>query len=663
MPAPDRPVRSPLERAVVALPDLVGAAVAAYVTVAVALLLVDRYRPTLALPLGGLAAAGAVVAGRRLLPPTGTVGPAVGALLTALAGGIATAGWSGQYVDGDLDPGTYANAGLWLVRNSSLRIAVDPGLFGGAIPGLRFDAGGWSIVGDHLVAQGNHGLPTLLALGGWVAGPAALLRTNALLGITAILACFALARRFLPGWWSVLPPAILVVGQPFLAFARVTYTEPLAATLALGGLAALAAAARRPRPATLVLAGFVTGAACLSRPDCYFGALGVAVAAAGAARVAPERRGLVFLAPIVGWIVPAAVATADLRVLSPVYFDDLGREIGAQLVIGAIAFIAAAAAVALGGRLPSAPTLRPRIGWAGGVVTAAAFALLASRPLWLEQRRPEPNPGIEALQAAVGIAVDGTRTYGERSLAWLSWYLGLPTVALGLAGIALLVAVAIARRADWRAPLAVMLAHTLLFVARPSITPYQPWAARRFVPIVIPALCIGIAAVAVGLARRGRAGRVVAAFVAVVALAWPAAITRPVFGIREHVPGLAQTRALCAAIGPDAAVLTLDGPTRRLTRSLAAVCPAEVGSVLNRRLEPATLAAAHRAVAARGLRLVVLASRPGLIPYRDARPPATTAMRFTGWQEALRRAPHREKMWQPAYWVAVVGPDGRATKA
>jgi len=645
------------------LPDLVGSAVAAYATLAVALLLVDAYRPGLALPLGGLAALGACYASTRLLPPTGATGPAVVALLLALGGGIATAGWSGQYLDADLDPGTYANAGLWLIDNGSLRLPLAADVFEATIPGLRFDAGGWSIVGDHLVAQGNHGLPAVLAVGGWLGGPAALLRTNALLGVTAVLACFALARRLVPGWWAVLPPAILVVSQPFLAFTRVTYTEPLAATLALGGLAALAAAARRPRPAALGLAGFVLGAACLSRPDCYFGAIGVAVVAAGAALGESEHRGRVFLAPLVGWAIPAAVATADLRVLSPVYFGDLGREIGAQLVVGAAALVAAAVVVARGRhrRTRTGTAAAVRLGAAAGIATAAAFALLASRPLWLEQHRPEPNPGIAALQAAVGVTIDGTRTYGERSLEWLSWYLGPATVITGLAGLSVLVAFAVARRIEWRGPLAVVLAHTLLFVARPSITPYQPWAARRFVPIVIPGLCIGAAAVAVGLARRGRLGRGAAALLAVFALAWPAAVSGPLFAVREHVPGLAQTRALCAAIGPDAAVLTLDGPTRRLTRSLAAVCPAEVGSVLNRRLEPNSLAAAHRAVARRGYRLVVVASRPGLIPYRGAPPRATTALRFTGWQEALLRAPRREKSWQPAYWVAEIGADGRAT--
>ena len=645
------------------LPDTVAAAVAAYTTVAVTLLLFGAYTPVVAVPVGGFAAVGAAVAAHRLLAPAGTAGPAVAALLVALGGGIAAAGWAGQYVDADLDPGTYANAGLWLVRDGALRIPIDTDLFGGSIAGLRFDAGGWSTVGDHLVAQGNHGLPTLLAVGGWIGGPAALLRVNAVLGVAAALACFALARRIVPGWWAVLPPAVLVVSQPFLAFARVTYTEPLAATLALGGLAALAAASRRPRPAALALGGFVLGAACLSRPDVYVGALGVAVAAAVATRATPTRRGAVFLAPILGWAAPAVVATADLRWLSPVYFRDLGTEIGAQIVLGALALLGAA--VAASGVLPRPlPTaVRARFGAAAGIATAVAFAALASRPLWLVQRRPEPNPGVEALQAAAGVAIDGTRTYGERSLEWLSWYLGWPTVALGLLGLAGLVAAAVTRRADWRAPLAVVLAHTLLFVARPSITPYQPWAARRFVPIVIPGLCIGAAALLAWIARRNRAALAVALVGALVAVGYPAAVSRPLFTVREHVPGLAQTRMLCDAIGPDAAVLTLDGPARRLTRSIAAVCPAEVGSVLGRRLEPATLAAAQRAAAARGRRLVVVAARPGLIPYRDGRPAATVAMWFTGWQEAMRRAPRVEKRWRPAYWVAVIGPDGRATSA
>ena len=130
----------------------------------------------------------------------------------------------------------------------------------------------------------------------------------------------------------------------------------------------------------------------------------------------------------------------------------------------------------------------------------------------------------------------------------------------------------------------------------------------------------------------------------------------------EHVPGLAQARALCTTIGPDAAVLALDSPARQLTRTIAALCPAEVGAVI-RRVDASTLAVARRAAAARGRRLVVISSRPGLIPFRDSRPRASVAYWFSGWQEAMVRAPRKVKRWRPAYWVAVVGPDGRATSA
>ena len=68
------------------------------------------------------------------------------------------------------------------------------------------------------------------------------------------------------------------------------------------------------------------------------------------------------------------------------------------------------------------------------------------------------------------------------------WYVGIPVVIL-----ATLAAAVLTRRLvrggefGWLLPLAVIGWTTFTTLYRPAITPDQPWASRRLVPIVIPA--------------------------------------------------------------------------------------------------------------------------------------------------------------------------------
>ncbi|MFM8973631.1 MAG: glycosyltransferase family 39 protein, partial [Actinomycetota bacterium] len=548
---------------------------------AVAFLVIGAYRPFLVLPVAGAAAAALALATSRTIRSPGRPGPTVLAGAIAFVSWATNTIWSGQYLDSNLDPGTYANAGLWLRGNPTLRIPAPFEVFGSAIPSLIASAPGWPYADGNVYAQGNHGLPALLAAGAWIGGTGGLFRVNALLGAATLLALFALARRLVPGWWAVLPVIVLAVSQPFISIARAQYSEPLAAVCILGGLALTAAAVDRARPWAFALAGFVTGAACLARPDCYLAGVAVIVAAAAASR-ANTRRWAPLLAGLGGWAVPAALGTLDLLRLSPRYIDGLGERIGFQLALLAVYGVGAAVAIVRrqpGAALPPDGSRNPPARHRNRAAVAAAGTILlvaaglASRPLWREQHVTLASPGMAGLQRRMGLPIDPSRSYGELSVTWHSWYFGWPVIAVGVIGLAALTADAIRRSRRARAGiLAAGLVYSAAYLARPSINGFHVWAMRRFVPLVIPKLLIGCAFILAVVARRSRTGLLLASGAAVVAIAIPAVVTVPLFTIRDNTPALAQFRTQCAAIGDRAAVISLDLSAHRASRTLIGLC-------------------------------------------------------------------------------------------
>jgi hypothetical protein len=233
------------------------------------------------------------------------------------------------------------------------------------------------------------------------------------------------------------------------------------------------------------------------------------------------------------------------------------------------------------------------------VVLLAAVG--ASRPLWQVARTPDAARSqtdyIAFLQAAGGIAVDGSRSYAEQTLAWLSWYWGPLVVVLGAAGTALAVRRLLARgdRA-LVAPLAMFLSTSLLYLTAPSIVPDQVWAMRRYLPVVIPGFLVASVAALSPLARRGRTGKVVALLLAGALVLFPAAGSARLVTLREGAPQLAEVGHLCAALPADAAV-AVTGPLgvtyQQTVRSYCDLPVAELRQPTRERL--ARLAAAARA--------------------------------------------------------------------
>ncbi|GMA36480.1 hypothetical protein GCM10025876_26840 [Demequina litorisediminis] len=96
--------------------------------------------------------------------------------------------------------------------------------------------------------------------------------------------------------------------------------------------------------------------------------------------------------------------------------------------------------------------------------------------------------------------MDGTRTYAESTVTWLSYYLTWPLIILGIIGLGWAAMRMVRRDAAWAVMLGSMLAPTLLYLVKPAIVPDQLWAIRRFEPITLPGMLLMAGAAAWWLA-------------------------------------------------------------------------------------------------------------------------------------------------------------------
>ncbi len=547
-------------RVLLVLGVLPALAVAAWLAVAFGLLLVDAYRPLpallLGLPAAGLAAT-AAARGLRPVPVPWWVAAsvlAVGAAVTALS----------VYAHAEFvvlrDAPKYALAGHWYGTQGSLPIPVDPAAFGDSLAGLRLDNPGTFAVEGGVVPEFMTGHPLLLAVGWWLGGWTGLLIVPAVVGGLGVVALAGVAVRLVGASWAPLVALAVACSYPFLLVARATYSEPLALLLLAAALVVLLdVAAGRAAPLAAAAGGFALGVLLLVRIDALrewaFVAIGVALLA---------RRGTPVRWYVLGWIAGAAFGLLDGLTLALPYLERNGPS-----VLGAAVLCVAAVAVSVGVatgrprwvhamRGSQATRLAPALA-AGAVVLVALFLL--SRPLWLVDRMGR-NTFTEAVQYEEGLPIDGTRSYDERSVEWLAWWVGWPTLALAAVGAALLAyRVVQGGGHPWLPLLPLLLGSPALTLWRPAITPDHPWWTRRFAEVAIPALAL-LATWAVREAvRRCPPGtlRAAAAGAGVLALVVPPALaTAPLATTATERGSIAAVERACAAFRPGDTAIVLD---------------------------------------------------------------------------------------------------------
>jgi hypothetical protein len=388
--------------------------------------------------------------------------------------------------------------------------------------------------------------PVAVAVAVGAGGLQAGLWVNPALSVLAVAAVFLVGRRAFGGQAAALGAALLALNLGELWFARYTMAEPAAQLLVWTGLYAVAAARARPTAALALLGGLAWGGTLLARVDTLL-LLPVAIAYLAWQTRAPRWR---------RW------ALGTLAVLALVATQAAWHAWQLAPGYASMTFSRATLAVAAGGIVLS--LLLAAATWGHGAVWRPAHrgwrvlplvAVLVGGSLFAFLVRPAlPAAG------AAGEAAELEQAARE-SLVRLGWYVTPPGLALAVVGGA-----ALALSGRWRrAPLLVaLLALSLAFyLPNPLVSADHPWAVRRYLPVVLPGLCLlaGYGAVVLGrlAARRFAPSRLVRRaappiLAALVALGeWGA--TAPIFAHREHAGAVSQTLALADAIPADALVL------------------------------------------------------------------------------------------------------------
>jgi hypothetical protein len=681
----DRPAQAPsaagqLLGRLSVLPALLAMA---YLLAGLPLLMLGWFTWPLMLAVSVPLAAAALVTGLRWIPdrwpgalPLHASGPArtpwwapAGVIAVALAFGAMQMIYHSQQIIIVRDPASYIQFAAWIAHHGSLPIPQSRAAFGGTHHLLTFASPAYYQVGGSIVPQFMAGLPMVLAVGFWAGGVSGAVLLAPVLGAAAVLTFGGLAARLAGPRWAPLAALVLALSLPEQYTSRSTFSEPLAQILFLGGLClvidSLTASGTAAR-VTAGLGGLALGLTILVRIDGISDIL-VVIPYGGLLLITRRPQAVPLLA---GLAVGGLFGVADGLLLSWPYLIHIKSVLLPLALVTSVVVIATAVAVlVLRWRgLPTASWGRMRTRWLLNAAAVAPFAILAGLAVRPYVHPVPVLPGVRPRIRAITF-----HHYQQLSLHWVVWYLGVPAVALGALGAAVL-----ARRClrgetpTWTLPLLTFGWIIVTVLYRPAIVPHQPWASRRLVPGVLPGLILLAVCGAswlIAWCRRHDYGPVAAGVIPVCAAALlvPAAMTTFGLGIKDGGPlgirpvadgwalkateagEIAAVRRMCAALPTNSSVVTISGRVSgEFTEVVRGMCGYPTAVLRNP--TPTSVAQVVRGIEQAGRRPVLLAGgRSQLTPYGNAmkeimaldttqeqgletRPPWTTAaMHMTVW--------------------------------
>lgn len=426
------------------------------------------------------------------------------ALLVGL--GVWSANHSSHHVVTYHDPGVYASTAVFISSDGSLRTRVgdpaDEPLVDAVLQ--RFAEadvtapGAYEAGSEHLEYQFSHSPSVVMASAYDLAGRRGLFASPTAAGVVALLATYLLITRFVRRAPLALAGTVaLGLTTPFLYITRGTYSEPFALAMIATGLAVLTIR-RDLTPLRSATVGLCIGASVLFRIDGQLAV--VALVGVGAVAAFTGTSGRALLCGAGAAAVPVSIGLADLIWFSGDYWNDQ-PAFDSLVRVATLVGVFVVALLFMWRERPWATRLRER--WIPAAATASAIVVSATlAALWvvrprLQVARADWGPDdpyahrVEQLQEAAGLAADGTRSYAELTVAAIGWYLGPVAMVLAVIGSGLMVQRALRSIAGHTARAMAFWVMTIPpFLLDWRITPYQPWASRRFIPIILPAIVI-----------------------------------------------------------------------------------------------------------------------------------------------------------------------------
>jgi len=476
-----------------------------------------------------------------------------------------------EMILGGWDPGVYLHTAATIVREGSLQFDIpdltaleglEKELLARNLYGISEPFGGMRVLPDGRTSpQFYHAYPALLAVAWSGGGVWAALAVNPVLNVGCIVLAGALAARLFRGRWAVVAALLLCLNPAQIWQAKFSTAEILAQYFLLAGFVSWAVALEHPRSLLWpVLGGCSLGMAYLTRYDSLLVLVPFAALVLVHSRRLPDRRA--------GWLVLVILAAAALQAwahqqfVAP-YYQPLGGT-----VIPVVAAIFAAALAWL--VLCLTPFERRLTRWVerGTPIFRRCLALLFVAWFafaWFVR----PHLDTQRLDARlIQRLFDALRLHDAyaflvgseaNNMYYLSAILGPLGLALAAVGLAFLILRE--RRIGVRLWLYAAVATLGVLVTHVFHDHFLMWVARRYVPVAVPLLVMGVVGAMVLVYRKAglfgvRFARGVTALLLTGVIAGHASATATVVRERDW-PGLvAWFNNVAASIPEEALVFT-----------------------------------------------------------------------------------------------------------
>lgn len=563
---------------------------------------------------------------------------------------------TGEHLLTDRDPGVYVTTGKWLADHGTLLVDGAVGGFSGVEHVTGMTAGYYDRVDDRLDPQFSHGFATALALANWVGGDRLMLNLNPLIGAAFLVLLHVLLLRLFSVWVAVVAFLTAAWNLVFWFFVRDAYSEPLVALLLVMALLAAHRGSQEGSQRHWVLAGALVGVTTLVRMDAWFyvtafaAVIGVAVLHAARSGGALSRR-FGFLTLLAMWAF-GVIGYLDLWWRSPQYLShhlaSVTPMLAAAVASGVFALVCVLVADPDRRLFQKAASVWGVVGRYVRRVGAAGLGLfllwaVCLRPLYSQTTGTQANL-VTYLMTLEGIPADGTRSFYELAGRWLTWYWGIPGVIIASVGSMLALGRASFVRRDrfWIALTLCGIA-MLPYLVKPSITPDQMWALRRFYPMALVGIAVAIGAVFTLLATwevRAKVWKMgVVTVGALLVTVLPLIYALPMATARTQVGIYGTTQDLCAELPEDAVVLME-------AEYLRVVFPAAVRSFCHVPVASLTRDATQETITTVAERWASLGKTLYLVVMPDTDPIPQTELITEAWFE--RKDPERTLTRRPS---------------